>query len=341
MGVKEMARKIRGRNEGSLHQRSNGTWRAQILLNGKRISFGAKTKADCQEWLRRFQHELDRGYDYHEGMITLSNYLEQWLESSKSSLRIKTVYQYSQIIDKYIAPHLGSVKINELRIVNIEHFYSTLIQNNTGIRTIRIAHAILHRALEKAVRYGLINRNPAHGAALPKYKQAEMQILDEGQVGRLLIATQGSPYQALYHLAITSGMRQGELFGLKWADLQWGSGTLHIQRQVQKVPGVGWSFVEPKTRSGRRTIKLGEGTLQVLREHKERQALMIALAGDRWKENDLIFPTSVGTPGDRSNLRADFRKILKSTGLPLIRFHDLRHTAASLLLNHGVPVIVV
>lgn len=168
-----------------------------------------------------------------------------------------------------------------------------------------------------------------------------MKILDEAQVGRFLIASQGSPYEALYHLAITTGMRQGELFGLKWLDLQWGSGTLHVQRQVQKVPRHGWSFVEPKTRSGRRTKKLGEGTLHVLRKHKECQASIRAIAVKRWQYYDLLFPTSVGTPGDCSNLRADFRKILESAGLPKIRFHDLRHTAASLLLNHGVPVIVV
>jgi integrase len=136
-------------------------------------------------------------------------------------------------------------------------------------------------------------------------------------------------------------MRQGELFGLKWFNLQWNSGALHIQRQVQNVPGQGWSFLEPKTRSGRRTIKLGEGTLQVLRVHKQNLIVLKAVAGNRWKENDLIFPSSAGTPGNPSNLRVDFNRVLEKAGLHKIRFHDLRHTAASLLLNNNVSAIVV
>jgi integrase len=136
-------------------------------------------------------------------------------------------------------------------------------------------------------------------------------------------------------------MRQAELFGLKWADLKWNSGTLYVLRQVQRVNGEAWQFVEPKTRSGRRTVKLGEETLHRLRLHLEQQEQLKKIAGNRWQENDLIFPTSVGSPGDPSSLRKDFIRILMNAGLPLLRFHDLRHTAASIMLNHGVPVIVV
>lgn len=168
-----------------------------------------------------------------------------------------------------------------------------------------------------------------------------MQVLDENQVSQFLIAARQSQYYCLYHLAITTGMRLGELFGLKWDDLQWNRGVLHLQRQVQKVPGQGWSFVEPKTASGRRTIKLGEGTLQALREHKAHQDLIMQNAGPLWQEFGLVFTSSRGTPLDPSNLRIDFNRILKMAGLPKIRIHDLRHTAASLLLNHNVSVIVV
>jgi integrase len=168
-----------------------------------------------------------------------------------------------------------------------------------------------------------------------------MMVLDESQVTQFLVAAQNSPYLALYHLAVTTGMRLGELFGLKWSDLQWMSGTLLVQRQLQRVRRQGWSFVEPKTRSGRRAIKLGENTLQSLRVHKSRQELAKALAGSEWKDHDLIFPTTIGTPGDASNMRIDFKRVLQQAGLPGIRFHDLRHTAASLMLNHGVPAIVV
>jgi integrase len=168
-----------------------------------------------------------------------------------------------------------------------------------------------------------------------------MKVLDASQVTNFLTAASGSRLEALFHLAVTTGLRQGELFGLKWSDLQWAAGVLQVQRQVQSVPGQGWNFTEPKTNAGRRSVRIGPGVVDALRRHKERQALEKQLAGSRWVENDLIFPNSVGNPMNSSNLRVIFNRLLNEVGLPKIRFHDLRHTAASLMLNHNIPVIVV
>ena len=336
-----MAKKIRGRNEGSIFRRCNGTWRAQITLNGKRISYGSKTKAECQAWLRRMQFQLDQGYDYQGGKISLEEHLHLWLDASKASLRPNTAHQYGQIIRMHIVPYIGGIQIKDLQLARVEQFYGELINIGVGIRTVRLTHAVLHRALARAVRYRLITHNPAHGASLPRYQQGEMQVLDITQIGQFLVAANGSHYEALYHLAVTAGLRQGELFGLKWSDLKWNRATIHVQRQVQRIRGQGWSFVEPKTKAGRRTIKLSEGTLQGLREHKERLEMQKDIVGERWKDYDLIFPSTVGTPGNRSNMRVDFLRVLEKAGLPKIRFHDLRHTCASVLLNHGLPVIVV
>lgn len=198
-----MAKKIRGRNEGSLHRRPSGTWRAQISLDGKRISFGAQTKAECQEWLRKMQFELDRGYDFLGGKILLGEYLHQWLGTSAASLRPKTAQQYRQVISKHIIPLIGHLQLNELRISGVEKFYGELIQSGVGIRTVRLTHAILHRALERAVHYEVILRNPAHQATLPRYSQAEMQVLDESQVGHFLVVARESRFEALYQLAVT------------------------------------------------------------------------------------------------------------------------------------------
>jgi integrase len=334
-------KKPRGRNEWSISQRSNGSYRAQISTSGKRVSASFRIKAEAQKWIRDQLIKVESGFDFQGSKITLAEYLPQWLENSKPALRAKTAHQYGQVMKKHIIPYLGTTALKDLRLARIEKYYADRILSGVGTRTVRICHNILHKALDKALRYGLVTYNPVHGATLPRYKHSEMQVLDEGQVSQFLIAAQASPYRALYHLAVTTGMRQGELFGLKWMDIQWGRGLLHLQRQVQKVPGQPWSFVEPKTQAGKRMIKLGEGTLQVLREHKDRQAAMKEKTGDRWQEFDLIFPSSVGTPGDPSNLRIDFERTLTRAGLAKIRFHDLRHTAASLLLNHNVPVIVV
>ena len=335
-----MAKKIRGHGEGSIFQRSNGTWRTQLTLNGERISYGAKTKSECIDWLTTMQFRLNQSFDYQGGKTSLKNYIEQWLENHKVSIRSKTYHRYKGLSDKYIIPRLGDTDLNDLHPQNIEWFYAGLLADGVGIRSVRLCHSILHCALEKAITYGWITRNPAHGVTLPKYKPAEMQVWDDGQVSLFLIAAESSHYKALYHIAITTGMRQGEIIGLQWSDLDLNRGTIQILRQIQRVRGQGWSFVEPKTRKGRRKIILGEGSLHALRFHKEQQRITVEVAGERWQDHNLIFPNSIGNPMDPSKLRLDFNRLLGKAGLPKIRFHDLRHTAASLMLNNGVPPIV-
>lgn len=336
-----MANKIRGWNEGTIHQRPNGSWRAQVTSQGQRIGKTCKTKTAAQMWLRQMQLKLDQGFDVEASKITVADYLPQWLDTNKPAIQSTTAYHYKIIIDKHIVPYIGTIPLGELRLARIESLYTELLESGLGIRTVRITHSVLHAALEKAVRQHLILRNPAHGAAQPRYRHAEMCVLDETQVTQFLITANESPYSALYHLAVQTGMRQGELFGLKWSDLQWNRGVLHVQRQVKRPPGKGWQFSEPKTKAGRRTIQLGERVLQALREHRERQSKAKRLMGIAWQENGLMFTNSVGNPGDGSNIRKDFYSVLEAAGLPKIRFHDLRHTAATLMLNHSVSPIVV
>jgi integrase len=337
----EMANRIRGHGEGSIYQRSNGTWRAQISVNGERISYGAKTKPECIEWLTTMQFQLNRGFDLQGRKMSLKNYLEHWLENHKVSSRPKTYLRYKGLSERYIIPRLGDTDLNDLHPLNIERFYANLITDGVGIRSVRLCHSILHSALGKAIDYGWILRNPARGVTQPQYKPSEMQVWNDSQVSLFLVIAESSRHKALYQLAITTGMRQGEIFGLKWTDLHWNLGEIQIQRQVQRIPGEGWSYQEPKTRTGRRKIILGEGTLHALRLHREQQLINIKVAGERWQSHELIFPNSVGNPMDSSNLRLDFNRLVAKAGLPKIRFHDLRHTAASLMLNNGVPPIVV
>ena len=256
-----MAKNHRGRNEGSIFQRPNKKWRAQIYHQGQRISKNTETKAEALEWIRTMQSELDKGYDFKGSTTTLKDYLPGWLENRRLSLRPKTAHQYAAIINNHILPEMGDKKLKDLRLIQIEQFYSGLLQKGLGPRTIRVIHNILHSSLDKAVRYGLVIFNPTHGATLPRYSHEEMTVLDSYQVGQFLVAAQNSPNYAFFHLAITTGMRMGELFGLKWSDIQWNAGVVHVQRQKQYVPGQGCTFTEPKTNAGRRTIKLGEGSL--------------------------------------------------------------------------------
>ncbi len=168
-----------------------------------------------------------------------------------------------------------------------------------------------------------------------------MQIFDESQVNRMLVAARGHRFEALYQLAVTSGMREMELLGLKWTDLDWVRQTLKVERQLLRPHGQGIEFSSPKTRYGKRTIKLGSKTLEALRQHDQRQQQDRINAGDQWVEHGLMFTNHNGGPLEYRNLLRNYKRLLQDAGLPLIRFHDLRHTAASIMLNHNVPVIVV
>lgn len=335
-----MTTKRRIKGDGSITRRGNGTWRAQINLNGRRISFGARTKAECQQWLRQNVRTVDEMIEKKDSTITVSEYMENWLDTIRMSLRPKTITNYEGIIRLKVNPLIGKMKLTDLNLIRIERFYADLLELGNGPRTVRHTHSVLHRAFQRAVRYDLLVKNPTSGAILPRYSPPEMKVLDEAQVNQFLMAARGSPYEALYYLAIVTGMRMGEIYGLTWDDLHWHTGELNVHRQIQEKKGGGWDFYEPKTRFGTRMVKLGDGTLTVLRNHKSRQELEMAFAGDRWQHNNLIFPSVSGTPLNKSNMRKDYNRVLSLAGIPHIRFHDLRHTAASLMLNHKTPLLV-
>jgi integrase len=188
---------------------------------------------------------------------------------------------------------------------------------------------------------GLLGRNPASHVDKPKINRKEMMTLTSEQVIKLLNFSQGSRYEALYHLSVTTGLRQGELLGLRWSDLDWSTGHLRVQRQLQRVPGEGLVLNEPKSASGRRLVVLGPATLDKIRAHKRLQWGERIEAGYRWQENDLMFPSTIETPMGPRNLVREFKELLKKGGLPEIRFHDLRHTAATLMLQEGIHPKVV
>jgi len=331
----------RGRNEGTIYRRSNGRWAAQVSVGGRRVSHSASTRRECQEWIRDIRNQIDAGLTASGARATIQAFLTEWLESVRPSLRPKTWIQYSQIIRQHIIPYLGRIRLRELRSDQIQSLYNRHYERGASSSTVRIIHAVLHRALGDALRWGLIPRNPASVVAKPRPKRREMKVLSSDQTRRLLTAAAGDRLEALYHVAITTGLRQGEILGLMWRDLDIEAGQLYVQRQLQRIPGKGRILVEPKSASGRRLVVLGPATVRKLLDHSKRQRLERQFAGNRWQEHDLIFPSTVGTPMDQKYLHRHFKSLLRKAGLPDIRFHDLRHTAATLMLQEGVHPKVV
>jgi integrase len=274
-------------------------------------------------------------------MQTLREYLESWLISIQTSIRPGTLYQYTMTCRRHIIPTLGNLKLSEVRPALIQKLLANKLQSSSGARTVEMIHAVLHRALNQAVKLEILARNPVDATTPPKVEAKEMKFYDEHQVGQLLFGARGNKNEALYHLALATGLRLSELLGLKWEDLDWQKKKLNVRRQLKRKFKKGDYFAQPKTQNGRRTIVLGTVTLTKLREHRDRQNELRIFAGNRWQENDLIFLTPIGTPKNQSNLYREFKEFIMDAGLPEIRFHDLRHTAASLLLNHGVAPVIV
>jgi len=334
----------RGHNEGSVfYVTEKGFWRAMVTLDGHRLSHTGETRKECQAWIKKTIAQIDNGLTFDGAQITLNDFLADWLVSIKASVKPHTWYQYDMTVRKHIVPYIGKITLNDLRPEHIQKLYDKKLKDGSGARTVQFTHLILHKSLNHALKLGTIPRNPTETTYRPKIVSKEMKFYDEGQVAQLLLAVRGSRDDSLYQLVVSTGMRQSEVLGLKWSDLDWRNKTITIRRQLVRLSKTEDEFFSSvKTNAGKRTITLGDQTLQKLREH-------MALQDDerkhprreKWVEYDLIFPSITGTPMNQSNLYHSFKRLIQEAGLPEIRFHDLRHSAASIMLNHGVAPMVV
>jgi len=273
--------------------------------------------------------------------LTLEQFLTEWLVLKDSNLRPKTSQDYHRVLNKYIYPEFKDLLLTDLTPRQVNLFYRSLIEQGVGFRTIRYLNSILRVALKDAIHQGLIRTNPTEGAILPRWTRKEMRALDQNEVQRFLTCARPSRFYYFYYLAIITGMRLGELMGLKWMDIDFQNMTISVCRQAQDIRGRGIIFSTPKTHSGIRKIRIQQHTLDALLQQKELIQQFKENAKHKWVENDLVFPTIIGTPLVSHHLRTDFKNRLAQAGLPRIRLHDLRHTAATLLINNNVPIIVI
>jgi len=335
-----MARK-RGNNEGTIYKRKDGLWCAQVSLNGRRVTKYAKTQKACRNWVKGTLNKVEHGLTFDGTQVSLERFMESWLAGKELSRRPSTVKNYRTYCSEYIFPVLGKMRLQNILPAHLRQLYLQMQEDGRGARTIQLVHVTLHCALKQAVKEGLIGYNPAEAVERPKVETQQFQIFTVEQVRSFLTAAKGHPYEALFYLALTTSLRKGELLGLMWSDVDWQKGFLKVERQLQNVSGSGHVLVPTKTKSGRRQIKVGKGALAMLETHRQRQETLKAVAGDRWVETGAIFTTIIGTYLDQAKVSREFKRILQEYGLPRIRFHDLRHTSISLLLDIGTPINTV
>lgn len=333
--------KKRGPGEGTIYKLPNGKYRTQITIDGKREGITGTYK-ECLDWRLRMLEQMRKGLTWDMSQVTFEEFLERWLESVRLNLRDTTIYLYEHHARTFIIPALGKIKLSEIKPHHIQKFYNDLARRDVGPFTIRKIHEVNVRALNYAMGNGLIYYNPIKGVIAPKMPSYEMQVLDSEQVNRFLVACKGHRYEALFTLAVATGMRQMELLGLKWNDIDWDNSTIIVRNQLKrKRRGEDFEWLPLKTKYSLRRIAIGPRVLATLREHWEKQLEQKAFMGSAWKDYGSVFASNIGTPIFPRNMLEDFKAILKAAGLPAIRFHDLRHTAASLMLNAGIPPIVV
>ena len=337
-----MPKKRRANSEGTIVQRADGRWMALLAPpGGKRRAFYGKTQGEALKKMNQAKRQIQDGFALPPERESLANYLSRWLEELvKPTVRIYTYQSYEMNVRRHIAPELGSIRLTKLTAQDIQGFLNRKSESGLSARTVQYLHAILRRALGQAERWGLVPRNIARLVSPPRVPKPEVHPLTPVEVKRLLAAVQEDRLAALYTVAIAVGVRQGEALGLRWQDVNLEAGTLSIKTSLQRIDGE-FVLAELKTDSSRRTIKLPNICIAALHDHLERQGQERSFIGEAWKDWGLVFTEEDGNPLSRYAVTKRFQRILAGAGIPKRRFHDLRHTCATLLLTQGVPLKVV
>jgi integrase len=329
-----MTGRRRGHGEGSIYRRSDGRWVAVLDLGwreGKRARkyFYGTTREQVARKLARALARHQQGYEFANERLTVEQFLGRWLEAKQGTVSLGTWRRYEELVRLHVNPRIGKRRLARLKPDQLQSFYTEL-QANRSPATVLKVHRMLHSAFKLAVRWDAMPQNITELVLAPPTRQRhEFDTFTAEQARSLLKAVQGDRLEALYVLAITTGMRQGELLGLRWQDVDLQRRRLQLVRQL-------------KTRQSRRAVVLPELAATALVDHHDRQAAEREQQGAGWEEHGLVFPNTVGGPLDPHNLRQrSFFPLLDRAGLPRIRFHDLRHSCATLLLSEGVhPKIV-
>jgi len=336
----------RGQGEGSIFQRKDGAWVAQVdrgWQNGRRVreTLYAKTRADARAKLTAALKAKRDGLPIFDERRTVAAFLSEWLTAKRASVRPSTWRRYEASVRLHLLPNIGHLRLTQLGPADLQALYADRLAAGLSAMTVRHIHALLHEALGRAEAWGFASRNVARLVQPPRAARHEMSALRPDQARLLIETAHGDRLEALYVLALTTGMREGELLALRWSDVDLDGASIQVRASLQRTDA-GYDFAETKTARSRRQISLTRTAIDALRRHRAGQAADRLRVGASWEDMNLVFPNETGRPLDPSNLlRRGFYPLLARAGLPRVRFHDLRHTAASLMLGRGVhPKIV-
>jgi integrase len=332
--------------------------------NGKPIRkvYTATTRHEVKDKLTKALRDQQEGLPIVGEKETVAHFLAHWLEQvAATKVRPSTLESYRWITERHLIPGIGRYKLAKLSAQEIQAFLTDRLNSGRqphtmrgkkpaesiaaanpalSARTVQHIHATLRTALDQALRWNLVARNVAGMVDAPRVRRQEVQPYTPEEARMLLDAVADDRLEALYSAAMAIGLRQGEALALKWSDLDFSAGTVELRNSLQRVKGK-LQLVEVKAQRSRRTITLPAVALSALSRHRARQEEERHFAGERWQESGFVFTTTIGTPLDGTTVTHRFQAILKAAGLRRIRFHDLRHTCATLLLAQGVHPRVI
>lgn len=320
--------KKRPAGEGSIYyNEKKELWVAQVTLpTGKRKTKYGKTQKEVKAWLQAQRESVSKGIYTESDHVTLSTYLQQYMEGQVNSLRPKTVESYTYLIEKHINPELGNVKLSQLRPDHLQALYTKKINEGLSKRTVQYIHAVLHKSLNQALRWNLVSRNVSDLVDPPSPDKKTPTVLNVEQTKLFMEKIKGHRWELIYLIAIGGGLREGEILALHVNDIDISRGVVFVSKALQYLPGNGLVVSEPKTATAKRNVPLPEFTLIPLK------AYLDSLKGNQ----KFLFETSNATPISPRNLLRHYHSILEELGFPKMPFHNLRHLSASLALMAGV-----
>jgi integrase len=325
---------------GSITKRGD-SWTAVVDLppdptTGKRRQkrITARTKREVEAQAAELIQKANTGF-VDAGKVTVREFFDHWLETTAPTLRAVTVRRYRDLVRLHIVGVIGNIPLAKLTTADVQRLYADRLKHLSPT-TVRYIHAVLHHALDDAVKWNLLSRNVAHHVEPPKKARSEMRVWSAEQVGCVLRAAADDPLEALWRLAIYTGMRRGELLAVKWADLDLDSEALFVQRSLSRGQTSRLEEGEPKSRSGRRRISLSPSIVESLKRHRVRQLEHRLAVGDVYDDCGYVFANETGSYLHTNTLYRRFHALVTRAGVPAVRFHDLRHTSATLLLAEGV-----
>lgn len=333
---------------GSIRQKSKNSW--QIIVDigtgpgGKRLRHFQTIrgrKGDAQRQLNDLLANLEKGTYATPGKMTVSDLFQQWIQGYvRTKCSPRTLDGYQSIIENHLSPALGYHRLKQLTPKEIQTYYAKACDKLSPL-TVHHQHRVLSQALKYGVRQGYLGRNPCELVDPPSPRRKLMRTLDPAEVNTFLEAAEGSFYYPVYYTAISSGLRQAELLGLRWRDLDLGViASISVNRVLYKRRGVS-EFRQPKTSRSRRLVSMTPPLAVFLREYKLERKALYGQIGKKLSPDDLVFASHEGEPLNPPSLSRDFARIVKRAGIEDVRFHDLRHTFASLGLKQGIHPKVI